>query len=167
VALTESSPQVAGSRSLAPQAAFPKNQRLTVERGSDLRCNALFSCASAPLLDPIHKSRARAAAAIAAAGKHLRINARRAVMRKCLPAAAQVSSRRRSCPALSCRVHQSSSVGVRGTSQISDPAPLIRDCKPERLRRVHCIWFVGRFRVHDIRPQRMKHEPPKKELLRL
>jgi hypothetical protein len=25
--------------------------------------------------------------------------------------------------------------------QISDPAPLILDCKPERHRRVHCIWL--------------------------
>ena len=29
------------------------------------------------------------------------------------------------------------------TPQISDPAPLIFYCKPERHRRVHCIWFVG------------------------
>jgi hypothetical protein len=29
-----------------------------------------------------------------------------------------------------------------GTLQISDPAPLIRDCQSERHRRVHCIWFV-------------------------
>jgi hypothetical protein len=31
----------------------------------------------------------------------------------------------------------------RRTFQISDPAPMIFDCKPERHRRVHCIWFVG------------------------
>lgn len=30
------------------------------------------------------------------------------------------------------------------TFQISDPAPLTFDCKPERHRRVHCIWLVGR-----------------------
>src|ERR1017187_3834536 len=29
------------------------------------------------------------------------------------------------------------------TSQISDPAPLILDCQPERHRRVRCIWLVG------------------------
>ena len=28
------------------------------------------------------------------------------------------------------------------TFQISDPAPLILDCKPKHYRRVHCIWFV-------------------------
>src|SRR5262249_21731377 len=28
------------------------------------------------------------------------------------------------------------------TLQISDPAQLIFDCKPERHRRVHCIWLV-------------------------
>ena len=28
------------------------------------------------------------------------------------------------------------------TLQISDPAPLILNCKPERHRRVHCIWLV-------------------------
>ena len=32
-------------------------------------------------------------------------------------------------------------------SQISDPAPLIVDCKPERHHRIHCIWFVGRFHI--------------------
>jgi hypothetical protein len=30
------------------------------------------------------------------------------------------------------------------TLQISDPAPLILDCQPERHRRVRCIWFVLR-----------------------
>ena len=29
------------------------------------------------------------------------------------------------------------------TFQLSDPAPLILDCQPERYRRVRCIWFVG------------------------
>src|ERR1039458_5167544 len=28
------------------------------------------------------------------------------------------------------------------TLQISDPAPLILDCQPERYRRVRCIWLV-------------------------
>ena len=28
------------------------------------------------------------------------------------------------------------------TLQISDPAPLMLDCQPERHRRVRCIWFV-------------------------
>jgi hypothetical protein len=30
------------------------------------------------------------------------------------------------------------------TFQISDPAPLILDCQPDRHRRVRCIWFVRR-----------------------
>ncbi len=39
----------------------------------------------------------------------------------------------------------------RPTSQISDPAPVIFNCKPERHRRVHCIWLVGRHihRLHQ------------------
>jgi hypothetical protein len=36
------------------------------------------------------------------------------------------------------------------TLQISDPAPLILDCQPERHRRVHCIWFV-RLTFHSSR----------------
>jgi hypothetical protein len=31
------------------------------------------------------------------------------------------------------------------TLQISDPAPLVFDCQPERHRRVRCIWFVSRI----------------------
>ncbi len=34
------------------------------------------------------------------------------------------------------------------TFQISDPAPRIFGCKPERHRRVHCIGFVGRGGAH-------------------
>jgi hypothetical protein len=75
------------------------------------------------LYPPTHKSRAGAADADAAAPRHLRINARRAVMRKCLGAAAEVNSRRRSCPALSCSMHQSSSVGVRGTVCLARSLP--------------------------------------------
>jgi hypothetical protein len=40
------------------------------------------------------------------------------------------------------RVSRIKRILSRLTFQISDPAPLILDCQPERHRRVHCIWFV-------------------------
>jgi len=36
------------------------------------------------------------------------------------------------------------------TFQISDPAPLILDCQPERHRRVCCIWFVRPLAFHHL-----------------
>lgn len=44
------------------------------------------------------------------------------------------------------------------TAQISDPAPPILDCQPERYRRVRCIWLVGRFHLgNGCRKRRISH----------